>query len=101
MSAVEMRHGFFTHAGVMSSVDGVLLRSMAGPTDSDNVGWSLPNRESARPVLMWAPNEGACGLGILGSRGGCPLVVNMIELVDRAPVTEWEGGTKAAPPNAR
>jgi hypothetical protein len=32
--------------------------------------------------------------------GGRPLGVDMIELVDKAPPTEWGGGTEEAPPNA-
>jgi hypothetical protein len=81
-------------------VDDVLLRSMAGPADSDDVGRSSPNRESVLPVLAWAPNEGACAPCVLGSRGGRPLDVHVTELVDNAPATEWGGGTEAAPPYA-
>jgi hypothetical protein len=84
MSVIEMWRGFFAHAEVVSRVDGVLLRSMIGHADSDNVGRSSPNRESVPPFLAWASNKGACELGIHGSRGACPVGVDVTELVDRA-----------------
>jgi hypothetical protein len=66
MPAGEMRRGFFAHAGMVSPVVGVWLRSMECPADSNNVGQSSPNRESAPPALAWAPRDGVYGSGVLG-----------------------------------
>jgi hypothetical protein len=88
MSAVEMWRGFFAPAGMVSLVDGVRLRSMAGPADPDNVGCSSPNHESAAPVRPWAPSAGAAAAGVLGFRGGHLLDVDVTELVDKAPLME-------------
>jgi hypothetical protein len=96
MSAIEMWRGFFAHAEVVSPVDGVLLRSMTGHADSDDVGRSSPNRESVPPFLVWASSKGACWLGIQGLRRECPLGVDVTELVDRARRSREEAQNRRA-----
>jgi hypothetical protein len=70
MSVVGMRRGFFWHAGVVSFVDGIRLRSMAGlPTPTTLGGGRQTGRarcpsSRGRPVqeqrrkVCWAPGEG-------------------------------------------
>jgi hypothetical protein len=55
-SALEMRPGFFAHAGVVLHVDGVLLRSMAGPANSDarQTGRARCQSSRGRPTKVHA-----------------------------------------------